>query len=146
MTVEKILLAFDPEVNNLLSVLKKISAVFGHISEKDAQKVADYFELSLAKVYETASFYDLVRTKKPARLTIEVCSGGDCTISGSAEVIKEIENYYRIKAGDGFNPKVRLEKISCLGRCAEGPVMVVNGKVYEKVTASGVHRILAEWA
>jgi NADH-quinone oxidoreductase subunit E len=145
-TIEKILLKFDPEAKNLLSALKRVSGSFGYICEKDAQKIADYFELSLAKVYETASFYDLLLTKTSARLEIKVCSGGDCCLGGSTELVKEIENYFRIKAGDEFNPRVRLEKISCLGRCAEGPIVVVNGKMYEKVTASSVYKILGEWA
>ncbi|MFZ2188567.1 MAG: NAD(P)H-dependent oxidoreductase subunit E [Candidatus Moraniibacteriota bacterium] len=146
MTVEKILVSYDPEVQNLLPVLKKISADFGFIGDKDAEIIADYFDLSLAKIYEVASFYDLIKTEKPANLEIKVCSGGDCALGSSAEIIQEIESYFRIKAGDEFNPKVRLEKISCLGRCAEGPIMAVNGKIYEKVTVSGVYRILGEWS
>jgi len=145
VTVEKILLELDPEVKNLLPTLKKINDVFDFISEKDAGKVADYFELSLTKVFETASFYDLILTKKPTNLEIEICSGGDCSLTGSLAVIREIENYYRIKVGDEFNQKVCLKKISCLGRCVEGPIVVVNGKVYEKVTASSIHKILGEW-
>ena len=145
-TVEKILLEHDPQMQNLLPALKKISAAFGYISEKDALKVANYFDLSLAKVYEVASFYDLIETKKTANLEIQVCSGGDCVLGDSMGIVREIENYFRIKAGDENNPKVRLKKISCLGRCGEGPIVVVNGKVYEKVTASSVHKILGEWA
>ena len=145
-TIEKILLEFDPEAKNLLLALKKINASFGYISEADAGKVADYFELPLAKVYETASFYDLIETKKTANLEIKVCSGGDCVLGNSAEIIREIENYFRIKAGDEFHPKVRLEKISCLGRCAEGPIVVVNGKAYEKVTKSSIYEILDKYA
>ena len=146
LTVEKILLEYDPEAQNLLPVLRKISAYFGYVSEENAQKVADYFELSLAKVYEVASFYDLLETKVQANLEIKVCSGGDCVLSGSVGIIREVENYFRIKAGDENNPKVRLEKISCLGRCGDGPIVVVNGKVYENVTESSVHKILEEWA
>lgn len=146
ITVEKILLEFDPVVQNLLLALKKISHTFGYICEKDARKIAEYFEFPLAKIYETASFYDLVETKKPANLEIKVCSGGDCTLGQSAGVIREIENYFRIRVGDEFNPKVRLEKISCLGRCGDGPIVVVNGKVYEKVTASSIYKIFEEWA
>lgn len=145
MTIEKILLEFDPEIKNLFLVLKKVNAVFGCIDEKDAQKIAEYFELPLAKIYETASFYDLLKTKKPANLEIKVCSSGDCVLGESVEIIQEIENYFRIKVGDEFNPKISLEKISCLGRCAEGPIVIVNEKVYEKVTASSVHKILGEW-
>ena len=144
-TIEKILLEFNPEAKNLLPALKKISVSFGYISEVDAGKVADYFELPLAKVYETASFYDLLLIKKPAILEIKVCSGGDCCLGGSVEIMGEIENYFHIKAGDEFNLRVRLEKISCLGRCGEGPIMVVNGKVYEKVTKSSIYKVLGEW-
>ena len=145
VTVEKILVGYDQEPRNLLPLLKKISATFGYISEKDAKKVAAYFELPLAKVSEVASFYDLIRIKKTASLEIKVCSGGDCCLGGASSVMQEIENYFRVKSGDEFNLKVHLEKMSCLGRCGEGPVVVVNGKVYEKVTVSGVHRILGEW-
>jgi NADH-quinone oxidoreductase subunit E len=145
VTVEKILLEFDPEAENLLAVLKKINAIFGYISEKDANKLAEYFELPLSKVYEVASFYDLVETRKPANLEIRVCSGGDCSLGGSTQIIREIENYFRIRAGDEFHLKVRLKKISCLGRCGEGPIVIVNGKVYEKITVSSVHRILEEY-
>lgn len=144
-TIEKILLEFDPEAQNLLPVLKEISAIFGCIGEENAQKVAEYFELPLSKVYETVSFYDLIETKKPANLEIKVCSGGDCVLGSSVGIIREIENYFRIKTDDQNNPKVSLRKISCLGRCAEGPIVVVNGKVYEKVTASSIHKILTEW-
>jgi len=47
-TTEKILLNYDPEKENLLPVLKEISSFFGFISEKNAQKIADYFSVSFA--------------------------------------------------------------------------------------------------
>ena len=146
ITVEKILLEFDAETKNLLLALKKINAIFDYIDEKSAQKIADYFELPLAKVYETASFYDLIKTKKLTNLEIKVCSGGDCILGSSVEIMREIENYFKIKFGDVNNSRVKLEKISCLGRCAEGPIIVVNGKVHEKVTKSGIHEILNNYA
>ncbi|OGI28414.1 MAG: hypothetical protein A2288_02750 [Candidatus Moranbacteria bacterium RIFOXYA12_FULL_44_15] len=144
-SIEKVLLEFDPETRNLLPALKKISAAFGYVSEKDAKKTAEYFSIPLSKTYETASFYDLVWTKKQPSLAVQVCSGTNCAVSGSFEVIKEMENYLKIKAGDGFNSKIKLEIISCLGQCGEGPVVVVNGKIFTRVTASGVHGILEEW-
>ena len=144
-TVEKILLQFDPEKINILATLKEISSIFGYISKKDMQKVANYFSLPLSEIYETASFYDLIKTKKTASLVIKVCSGTHCSISDSTGIIREIENYFRIKAGDEFNPKVNLEIISCLGRCGEGPIVVINEKFFERVTKNSIHNILAEY-
>jgi NADH-quinone oxidoreductase subunit E len=145
MTVEKILLGYDPKTINLLPALKKISAVFGYVSKMDAQKIAGYFSIPLSKVYETASFYDLINTKKQPGLIIKVCSSTHCVMSNSFEIIREIENYFRIKAGDELNPKVKLEAVSCLGQCGEGPIMIINDKVYQNVTASSVHGILENW-
>lgn len=144
-TVEKILLQFDVKKTNILPALKEISAVFGHINEEHAQKVADYFSLALAHIYETASFYDLIETERVAILRIKVCSGADCALDGAVGVIREIENYFKIKAGDTFNPRVSLEIISCLGRCADGPVMIVDGRVFEKVDVISVHEILRNY-
>lgn len=142
ITTEKILLEFDPEKRNLLPALKKVSAAFGYISELNAQKTADYFKLPLSKVYETASFYDQINVEKKADLVIQICSSPDCALGGSLKIVKEIENYFRIKAGSDSNPKIKLEMISCLGRCGEGPIMTVGDKVYTNVTKSSIYGIL----
>ena len=135
MTVQKNLLEFESRAENLLPALKKISAVFGYVSEKDINIIAEYFYLSPAKVFETASFYNQINTKQPPQILIQVCSSANCAVNNSFEIIKEIENSF----------KVKVEEISCLGRCSEGPVMIINGKVYERVSKSSVHEILKEW-
>jgi len=142
ITTGKILLEFDPEIKNLLPVLEKISTAFGYVAKKDAQKLAEYFSIPLSKVYETASFYDMVKTKKQQPLVIQVCSGTNCAINNGFKIIREIENYLKIKNGDDFNPEIKLETISCLGHCGEGPIVVVNGKVFTQVTKSSIYGII----
>ncbi|KKR20562.1 MAG: NADH-quinone oxidoreductase, E subunit [Candidatus Moranbacteria bacterium GW2011_GWA2_39_41] len=142
MTVEKILLEFDAELKNLLPVLKKINAEFGYVGEEEAQKVADYFSLPLSKVYETASFYDLINTKRQPPLMIQVCSGANCAVKSAYKIISEIENQLHIKAGDDFNPNVKLEIISCLGQCGRGPIMIINKKIFTQVTPSSAREFL----
>ncbi len=144
-TTEKILLKYEPNSQNLLAVLKKVSATFNYVSAKDAQKIADYFSLPLSQVFETASFYDTIKVKKPADIVIKVCSGTNCVLRDSLAVIKEIENYLKIKAEDDFNPKIKLEKVSCFGRCEEGPIVMINDRVYTGVTRNKIYEILAEW-
>ena len=145
VTIEKILLEFDPMPENLLPALKGISAAFGYVSEIDAEKTADYFRMPLAKVYETASFYDQIKVAKQPGLVIQVCSSTNCVLNESFKIIKMIENYFHIKAGDQFNSKIKLEAISCLNQCGDGPIVEVNGKVYTNVSTSNVYKILEEW-
>jgi NADH-quinone oxidoreductase subunit E len=134
-TIQKILLEFSPEEKNLLPALKKTSAAFGYVNEENAKKIASYFSVSESKVFETASFYDLVNVKKQQPIIIKICSSANCAVNNSFEIIREIEDTLKIK----------VEKISCLGRCGEGPVMVINGKIYEKITKSRLHVILEEY-
>ncbi|MFA5994226.1 MAG: NAD(P)H-dependent oxidoreductase subunit E [Parcubacteria group bacterium] len=145
MTVEKILLGFDPESNNILPVLKKISAVFGFVGEEEAQKVANYFQVPLTRIFEAASFYDLIRIKKKAPLEIKVCSGANCATKSVYRVIAEIEGQLGIKAGDQFNPNVELRVISCLGQCGQGPVVIVNEAVFLRVTPRKIKDILRDY-
>ena len=140
-TVEKILLEFDPELRNLLPALRKISASFDYVNELEAQKVADYFNINLTKVYETISFYDLLETKSEASLKVKICSGGNCAVAESFKVIKAVERFLGVRAGDDFNPHKKIEIVSCLGRCGDGPIMVINGKIFEKVSSDKIEEI-----
>ena len=144
-TVEKILLEYDPENENILPVLKKVSASFDYVSKNDAEKIADYFSVSLSKIYEIASFYDLIKVKKQPEILIQICSSANCVVNNSFRLIKEIENYFHIKEGDDNSSKIKLEAVSCLGRCEEGPIMIINGKIYTGVTKDLVYEILEEW-
>jgi NADH-quinone oxidoreductase subunit E len=145
ITVEKILLDFNPEAKNILPVLKKISATFDFVSKQDAQKVADYFQVPLSRIFETATFYDLIKTEKKIPLEIQICSGANCATKDAYWVMREIEKQLNIKAGDTFNPDAKLEVISCLGQCGQGPVMVVNGTVFLRVNPRKVDDILKNY-
>jgi len=134
-TIQKILLEFEPKIENLLPALKKINAIFGFVGGRETKIIAEYFDVSEKKIFETASFYDEIKTEKQPEVLIQICNSANCTVNNSFEIIREIENSFKIK----------VEEISCLGRCAEGPIIVVNGKIYERVTKSSVHGILKEY-
>lgn len=145
MIVNKILLEFEPERKNLLAVIKKINKNKGFFSVADAEKVADYFKLSTAEVFSAASFYDEIKTKEKAAVTVQFCDGPNCQMKNIEKIIKEIELVYHQKVGDENNRKIKLERISCLGRCLEGPIMVVNGNIYEKVDSGKALSILSNY-
>lgn len=145
ITTEKILLNYDSEEKNILPALKEISAAFGYLSRKDAGKAAEYFSVPVSKVYEAATFYDMLNVEKQPLMVIQICYSTHCVVNGSNKVVDAIEKYLHIKSGDENNPRVKLERISCIGRCGEGPVVVINGRVYERVNESSVIGILGEW-
>ncbi len=145
MTVGKILLNYETDGENILPALKKINTTFGFISLENSRIVADYFSVPLSQIYETASFYDAIKVEAQPDVMVQVCFSTHCAINHSGKIIDEIERLFHLKVGDENNPRIKLEKVSCFGRCGEGPIMVVNGKVYEKVAVEEVGRILGEY-
>ena len=142
MSLQKILLDFKPEPENLLPVIKEIQKKNKYVSKEDCEKVAKYFSLPLARVFSAASFFDEIKTKKSAKKIIKVCSGGPCLGENSAKVARQIELLLSIEAENDAHPKYKLEYMSCLGLCDQGPVVEIEGNIFEKVRPEMVDDII----
>ena len=143
MITNKILLKFEPDKKNLLAAIKEIVKEKGFFSEKEAEKTASHFRLSVAQVFSAASFYDEIVTKKPSEVVVKFCDSPNCQTRNIEKIIHEIETLYRQRVGDDNNKKLKIERMSCLGRCLDGPIMMVNGIIYEKVDSARAIDILS---
>lgn len=131
---KEILKEFLPEKKNLLGAIKKINQQNGFFSEQSVELVAEYFGISKSKVFQTASFYDEIKTKKPALVEVGICDSLNCENKSSEKIIQSLENFFQVKVGDDFNEKLKIKRISCQGQCLSGPIMIINGQIYERVT------------
>jgi NADH-quinone oxidoreductase subunit E len=145
MTIQKILLKFEPKPENLLPVLKEIQEKNGYIEKKECEKVARYFSLPLARVFSAASFFDQIKTKKEPKKIIKICSGGPCLGEKSMEVVRQIEMLLKIGIDNDAHPKYKLELMSCMGLCDQGPVMMIDEQIFEKVRPETVDDIIANY-
>ena len=145
MTIQKILTQFDPNKENLLAVAKEINKQFGFVSGEAVESMGKYFGMKPAAVFSAVSFYDQINTKPPAQIEIRVCDGANCSLKMANEIISEIERFFGIREGDDFNPKIKIRRESCFGMCLVGPIMVVNGTMFEKVVPGRVEEILRSY-
>ena len=145
MGIQKILLKFEPKVENLLSVLKEIQKENGYIGKNECEKVAKYFSLPLARVFSTASFFDQLKTEKKSKKVIRICSGGPCLGEKSMEVVRQIEMLLKIELENDAYPKYKLELMSCAGLCDQGPVMMIDEQIFENVRPETVDDIIANY-
>jgi NADH:ubiquinone oxidoreductase subunit E len=145
MTIEKIILHYESKKENLLPAIKEINSRLGFISSKAVNLLAKHFGLKRAEVFSTASFYNDIRIKSSNKLIIQVCDSAPCQIKGADRVLSAIENFFHQKAGDDFNSNVKIERMSCLGHCAEGPNILINGTLYSRMDEGKVIEIISEY-
>jgi NADH-quinone oxidoreductase subunit E len=93
-----------------------------------------------------ASFYRALSLKPRGRHIINVCLGTACHVRGGKRLVDRIERELIVKAGETTDDfQFTLETVNCLGACALGPIMVVDGKTYGRVKPDGVSKILQNY-
>lgn len=128
-------------------MLLEIQAENRWLSQEILETVREKLQppLSLADMQRIASFYKAFRLVPPGRREVHVCMGTSCYVLGASAVLEAVQETLGIKPGETDTAlKFSLETVACLGHCAPGPVMVVNGKHYSGMTPDRAREILKE--
>ncbi len=131
----------------LIQVLHRAQAIFGYLPREVQIHVAKKLVLPEAAVSGVVSFYSYFTTEPKGKYCIDVCLGTACYVKGSEKVLEEIERVLGVKADtvpteDGL---FSVSALRCVGACGLAPVVVVNGKVYGKVTPAKAVEIVNEY-
>jgi NADH:ubiquinone oxidoreductase subunit E/NAD-dependent dihydropyrimidine dehydrogenase PreA subunit len=126
----------------LVSVLQDINEDLGYLPAETLRYVSSRLQMPLSRVYHVATFYKAFSLTPRGEHVIKVCVGTACHVRGSARVVEALEQRLGVKAGQTTEDmKFTLETVNCLGACAMGPVVVVDGR-YQTVRPSEVNRLV----
>ncbi|MCZ6802623.1 MAG: NAD(P)H-dependent oxidoreductase subunit E [Proteobacteria bacterium] len=108
----------------LIENLHKIQDHYQHISNRHILALAIDMKLSMAEVYETATFYhhfDVLKANEtpPPTRTVRVCVSLTCEMFGAKKLIEEL-------GSETDKKQIRIQAVPCVGRCAAAPVAVVG--------------------
>ena len=135
--------AYEAKRENLVPALQDVQEKDGYISEEAVSALSEYFSITRSDIYSVCSFYAQFKFKKPGKHIIKVCKGTACHVRGSGSLLAALEERLGIKEGettpDGL---ISLERVACLGACALAPAIVVDDKVYGRVTLAQLKKIL----
>jgi [NiFe] hydrogenase diaphorase moiety large subunit len=129
----------------LMPILQEIQKRYFHVSEFAMQVVADVLGIHPVEVQGVVSFYSFLDTNPKGRFVVRLCRTISCDMAGKDRVARQLENDLGITFGQTTaDGRFTLEWAECLGMCDQGPALLVNNKVFTKVTPERVHEILAE--
>ena len=139
----RILEKHGEERGRLIAVLEEIQAEYGHLPEKALRTVSDKTGCSLVDIYGVATFYCSFSLKPRGKRLISVCLGTACHVRGAPRVVEEFRRQLGIQAGETTaDREFTLETVNCLGACALGPTVVVDGRYFPNVSRGKVMGIL----
>lgn len=127
----------------LISILEDIQNMYNFLPQDALKIVADKTDRPLSDVFGVATFYRAFSLKPRGKHLISVCLGTACHVRGSQIVVEEFKRQLGVEAGETTPDKeFTLETVNCLGACALGPIVVVDGHYFSNVSRKKVKQII----
>ncbi len=131
------------KLGGLITILGDIQSEYGYLPEISFRIIADETGVPLVDIYGVATFYRSFSLKPQGKHLVCVCLGTACHVRRATMVVEELERQLGIKVGQTTSDgEFTLETVNCLGACAIGPVVTVDGRYFSKVDTTKVKAIL----
>lgn len=130
----------------LLPILHALQNKYNYLSDVIMQETAHSLDIHPVEVEGVVSFYSFFRTnKKQGKYVIRLCQTISCDLAGKKNVARQLENELGIKFGETTEDRMfTLEYTNCMGMCDKGPAMMVNDRLFARVTPAKVSDIIAD--
>lgn len=129
----------------VLSCLLAVQDAFGHIPKLCIDQVAKFTGSTVNDVWGVISFYTNFSVKPPGEHILEVCWGTSCHILGAMDIAKSVlEETGLENEGTSLDGRVTVRFNTCLGACANAPVVSVDHKLKGRMTPDKAKVIVGE--
>ena len=144
--VDQIIDKYNAEASYLIQVLLDIQSENSWLPQEVLEQVSGRLDVPLTQIQHIATFYKAFSLVPKGRHQIHICMGTACHVRGAARVLDTVQDVTGIKPGEtDLDLKFSLETVNCLGCCALGPVMEVDGKTHGKIAPGETAEVLESY-
>ncbi len=135
------------EPGALLPILHEVQDALGHVPREVVPQIADALNLSRAEVHGVVTYYHHFRSEAPGKHVVQVCRAEACQAMGADALLAHAEGALgcHTHAGHGATSadgRYTLNPVFCLGLCASSPAVVVDDKLYARMTPARFDRVI----
>jgi len=144
--VREVIKEYDAKQDELIPILLKINKKLGYVSSETLEQISNSMHIPKSQLQGVASFYSMLFTDKMGDHVIKFCESAPCHVEGGKEVWTKLQESLGLSPGEtSKDGKWTLTTTSCLGLCAEGPVMMIDEDIYENITPDQIPAILKKY-
>jgi NADH-quinone oxidoreductase subunit E len=145
--IDRILNKYPNEASSLIQVLLEIQRENRWLSSEALEKVSKQLKVPLNRIQHIVTFYKAFSLIPKGRHEIHVCTGTACHVRGAPRLLDAVQDLTGIRPGEtDMELKFSLETVGCVGCCALGPVMVIDGEYHGKMAPAKSEAVLKNYA
>lgn len=144
--VNAIIDRYMEEQGALIQILLDVHQEYSWVLPEAAKLISDRMDIPITQVYRVASFYKALSLTPRGKHLVKVCLGTACHVRGGVGVMDRVSQIMGIEHGDTTKDgRFTVERVNCLGCCALGPIMTVDGEYYGKMIPEKVDGVLENY-
>jgi len=144
--IDQIIDKHQAEASSLIQVMLEIQSENNWLSKDALERVSERLKVPLARILHIATFYKAFSLVPKGRHGVHICVGTACHVRGATRILDTVQELTGIKPGEtDLDLKFSLETVNCLGCCALGPVMEIDGKTHGKMTTAETAEIISNY-
>ncbi len=142
--VDEIIIRHNCNKKELINIIQEIQKLYRYLPEDVLEYIALKLDISDAKIYGVATFYENFSLEPKGKYIIKICDGTACHVRKSIPILNAIrkELHLNDKKNTTDDFLFTVETVSCLGACGLAPVITINDQVYPKVTPESVVELI----
>jgi NADH-quinone oxidoreductase subunit E len=145
--IDQIINKYQDDASSLIQVLLEIQSENRWLPKEALEKISKKLKVPLNRIRHIATFYKAFSLIPKGRHEIHVCTGTACHVRGSSRILDAVHRNTGIRPGETDSDlKFSLETVNCLGCCALGPVLVVDGKYHGRMDPTKAEDVLKNYA
>lgn len=130
----------------LISILQDIQTEYNYLPKEALIQVSRSLDVPLSQVYSVVTFFKAFSLEPRGRHLINVCLGTACHVRGGGKILESIERELGINSGKTTGDrKFTLETVNCVGACALGPIVIVDGKFSGQMATNKVKPLVESY-
>lgn len=134
---------YEKNASSLIPLLQKTQENYGYLPDNVMERIAEYVDVPLSRVYGVATFYSQFRFRPLGTYVIKICHGTACHVNGGVNIARVIKEDVGIEEGETTSDGlISLERVACLGCCSLAPVIMINDTAYGNLTPAKVRRLI----
>ena len=145
-SVEAIIDSYQHDKGQLVAILQEIQREYLYLKKEALEEVSQIMGLPMSQIYSVATFFKAFSLKPRGRHLINVCTGTACHVRGATRILEKMERDLEINRGETTQDlKFTLETVNCVGACALGPMVIVDGEYSGQMKTDKVEDLLGQY-
>jgi NADH:ubiquinone oxidoreductase subunit E len=143
--LENLLKGREHKQSELIEIMLDIQEEYKYLPEAVLRELSKELNIPVMEIYRVANFYKAFYLEPKGKHLITVCMGTACHVRGAPRFVDELLGQLGIKPGETTSDgEFTVETVNCVGACALGPLIIMDGKYYDHMTPAKLRKLIIE--